>query len=172
MICTDLCVLTNCYHYTDQAMQYHFLCMCVFPATCPDLSIPDNGVITSTYNPTTTPRAVDTMATYSCATGYQMTGLMVRMCTASGWSTGDDPVCTGEGGVLLNSCPVCTLTAICPDLTLSNGVIIYNPSSSPRLEGAMATHFCVIGYQLSSSTTRTCQSDRMWSGSSLTCNSK
>ncbi len=170
MICTDLCALTNCYHYTE-AMQYQSP-MCVFPAICPDLTIPDNGMIS--YNPTTTPRAVDTTATYSCTTGYQMTGLMVRTCTATGWSTGDDPVCTGEGGVLLNSCRVCTLTAICPDLpALVNGVIIYNPSSSPRLEGVMATHGCVTGYQLSSSTTtRTCQSDRMWSGSSLTCDSK
>ncbi len=37
----------------------------------------------------------------------------------------------------------------------------------------MATHSCVTGYQLSSSTTtRTCQSDRMWSGSGLTCQCK
>ena len=34
----------------------------------------------------------------------------------------------------------------------------------------MATHSCATGYQLSSSTTtRTCQSDRMWSGDDITC---
>ncbi len=144
--------------------------MCVFPATCPDLSIPANGVIT--YNPTTTPKAVDTTATYTCTPGYQMTGLMVRTCTATGWSTGDDPVCTGEGDVCICAISVdCkTPTATCPVLTLSNGVISYSPDTSPILEGAMATHSCVTGYQLSSSTTtRTCQSDRMWSGTPLTC---
>ena len=65
--------------------------------------------------------------------------------------------------------------AVCPDLSvLVNGIIIYNPASTLRLQGAMATHFCTVtGYQLSSSTTtRTCQSDRMWSGSSLTCQSE
>ncbi len=71
-------------------------------AVCPDLPVPANGVIT--YTPTTTPRAVDTRAVYTCTTGYQMTGLVVRMCTATGWSStgpGDDPVCTGEGDVFI-----------------------------------------------------------------------
>ncbi|XP_064386406.1 uncharacterized protein LOC135334956 isoform X2 [Halichondria panicea] len=122
---------------------------------CPDIIIPANGVIT--YNPTTTPRDVGSMASYSCTTGYLMTGLAVRMCTVTGWSTGDDPVCT----------------AICPDLpALVNGMIFYNPLSTPRLQGTVARHFCIVtGYQLSSSTTtRTCQSNRTWSGSSLICN--
>ncbi len=61
-------------------------------------------------------------------------------------------------------------TAICPVLTLSNGFIVYDPNSSPVLEGAMATHACVTGYQLSlSPATRICQSDRMWSGDDITC---
>ncbi len=66
------------------------------------------------------------------------------------------------------------LTVICPDLpALDNAVIVYNPTSTPRLQGAMATHSCVTGYTLSSSTTtRTCQSDRMWSEPSLTCQSE
>ncbi len=63
-----------------------------------------------------------------------------------------------------------TPTAICPDLTLTNGGISYSPTSSPILEGAVATHSCVTGYQLSSSpSTRMCQSDRMWSGDDITC---
>ena len=63
-------------------------------SVCPDLTAPDNGGVM--YSHTTTPKAEGSTATYICATGYQMTGLMVRMCTATGWSTGDDPVCTGE----------------------------------------------------------------------------
>ncbi len=33
----------------------------------------------------------------------------------------------------------------------------------------MATYICNTGYQLSSFTTRTCQSDRTWSGDDTTC---
>ncbi len=67
---------------------------------CPDLTLPANGVIT--YTSTTTPRDVGSTATYSCNPGYLMTELTVRTCTPSGWSTGDDPVCTGESDVLFN----------------------------------------------------------------------
>ncbi len=66
-------------------------------------------------------------------------------------------------------------TAICPELpALVKRIIVYSPASTPRLQGAMARHFCTVtGYQLSSfTTTRTCQSNRMWSGSSLTCQSE
>ena len=38
-------------------------------------------------------------------------------------------------------------TAVCLEqLTLVNGGISYNPTSFPRLEGAMATHSCNEGY--------------------------
>ena len=46
---------------------------------------------------------------------------------------------------------------MCPDLpSLTNGVIGYSPSTTPRLEGATATYSCADGYQLSSDITRTC----------------
>ena len=137
---------------------------------CPDLTIPANGALV--YSDITIPRAVGSMATYSCITGYQVTGRMMRTCRVSGWSTGDDPVCTGEGDECICADSVLIVrppTAICPDLTLSNGFISYSPATFPRLEGTTATHSCTTtGYQLSSSTTtRTCQSNRRWSGSSL-----
>ena len=49
--------------------------------------------------------------------------------------------------------------AICSDLPpLTNGVINYSPSTTPRLEGATATYSCASGYQLSSDTlVRTCE---------------
>ena len=61
-------------------------------------------------------------------------------------------------------------TAICLDLTLTNGTIGYNSSdTTPRLEGTVATHSCDIGYGLSNGTERICQSDRTWSGGNITC---
>ena len=142
---------------------------------CPDLSLTNGQVL---YSDPTISRAVSSTATYSCGSGYRISGTAtIRMCTASGWS-GTPPSCLGS----LTDCMILTvilswipfLTAICSDLpTPVNGVIIYSPTSTPRLQGAMATHSCVTGYQLSSSTTtRTCQSDRTWSGSSLTCQSE
>ena len=61
--------------------------------------------------------------------------------------------------------------ATCDDLSLTNGVITYNPASSPRLDGATATHTCNTGYELSGDTVnpRVCQSDRSWSGGDITC---
>ncbi len=145
------------------------MCVVFVAVLCPELTLSNGGIV---YNPATTPRLEGAMATHSCTTGYHMTGLIVRMCTATGWSTGDDPVCAGEGDCVhcANSVDCKTPTAICPDLPISNGGISYNPATTPRLEGAMATHACFTGYQLpSSTTTRTCQSDRTWSGPSLTC---
>ena len=59
----------------------------------------------------------------------------------------------------------------CPDLTVpTNGVIIYSPTTIPRLEGTVATQICLNEYVPSTtSTNRVCLSNRSWSGSALTC---
>ena len=75
--------------------------------------------------------------------------------------------------VYLLSLSLSIYTATCTDLTPpNNGVITYNPTRSPRLQGTTATHNCNTGYKLSGGTVRTCQSDRAWSGGSITCPSK
>ena len=63
--------------------------------------------------------------------------------------------------------------AICDSITLAYGVISYSPSTTPRLEGSVATHSCDKGYGLSLSVrTRTCQPNRTWSGEEITCQRK
>ena len=64
-------------------------------------------------------------------------------------------------------------TAICPVITITNGEISYNPATSPILEGAVATHFCMTGYKPSTTSgpDRVCQSNRAWSGDDIICNS-
>ena len=63
--------------------------------------------------------------------------------------------------------------AICDSLTLDHGVISYSSSTTPRLEGTVATHSCDEGYGLSPSVrARTCQPDRTWSGENITCHGK
>ena len=48
-------------------------------------------------------------------------------------------------------------------------MISHSPDTTPRLEGTVATHSCVVGYALSGGSVRTCQSDRTWSGGNITC---
>ena len=61
-------------------------------------------------------------------------------------------------------------TAVCPGLSVENGVVMYTPSSGPLFENVVANYTCNTGYTLSGDTTRTCGSDRVWSGSDPTCN--
>ncbi len=58
------------------------------------------------------------------------------------------------------------MAAICDNLSIStNGAVSYNPPTTPRLEGTVATYGCVTGYELSPAANRTCGSNRQWSGS-------
>ncbi len=65
-------------------------------------------------------------------------------------------------------------TATCPDLTVpTNGMISYNMGTvSLRPEDTVATYTCVTGYTLNGVSTRTCESDAVWSGSAPVCQGK
>ena len=57
---------------------------------CGALGNPANGVVSksnTTYNST---------ATYSCNTGYTLTGDKIRTCLESGFWSGSAPTCTGK----------------------------------------------------------------------------
>ena len=131
--------------------------------------------------------------TYSCTSGYTLSRSATVSCMSSGfWST--RPTCTGMTRSHDQLWAICThqihelnplsvivracinyllyLAVTCDDLpTLTNGVIIYSTTSSPRPQGATATHNCNTGYELSGGTVnpRVCQSDRTWSGGRITC---
>ena len=70
--------------------------------TCPDVSTLDNGTIV--YSDPTIPRAEDSTVTYSCDTGYGLTGEAVRTCTSSGWN-GTEPRCEGVYRIVFNNYP-------------------------------------------------------------------
>ncbi len=149
--------------------------MCVFftasTTTCTDLMFPTSGMIA--YNmETMNARPLNTVATYTCITGYTVTGGMTRNCGAGGMWSGTNPTCTRKYTHILLFLKAhsytCTAAVGCGPLTaLSNGAIVYTPDSTPILQGAMATHSCNEGY--TGGGTRICQFNRMWSGSSLTC---
>ncbi len=127
--------------------------------------------------------------TYNCNTGYSLSGSAKVTCLASGsWSS--VPSCIGMlyfkntytyifiytytySQEYLNAVNLLNrFTATCDDLILSNGAVIYSLSTIPRLEGTVASFSCNTGYTLSSTTTRTCQSDRQWSESTPVCSCK
>ncbi|XP_064386533.1 sushi, von Willebrand factor type A, EGF and pentraxin domain-containing protein 1-like isoform X2 [Halichondria panicea] len=125
-------------------------------AICKDLNQIVNGDII--FNPDTTPRAEGTTAVYSCVSGYQLSGVNTTTCVDG---------TSGMGGEWTESIPSCR---VCDSLTLTDGVISYSPSTTPRLEGGVAIHSCDEGYGLSPSVrTRTCQPDKTWSGEDVIC---
>ena len=58
-------------------------------------------------------------------------------------------------------------TVVCASLPLTNGMISY--SDPPQGVGSVATHSCDTFNTLNGGSTRTCQSDGIWSGSAPTC---
>ncbi len=64
------------------------------PTTCSDLSTSTNGMIS--YNmETVSLRPVGTVATYTCNTGYTLTGDTTRTCGSDGMWSGKAPTCEG-----------------------------------------------------------------------------
>ena len=59
------------------------------PVVCPSLSPLTNGIVS--YNDLTL--GLNTMATYTCDTGYTLTGDTTRTCGSDGVWSGFDPLC-------------------------------------------------------------------------------
>jgi CUB/sushi domain-containing protein len=114
-------------------------------ANCPALSSPAGGGVSA---PTLT---FGSTATYSCNTGYAMTGTATRMCQSPGTWTGAAPTCT------IKDCGALTAPT---DGTLTATTTTY---------GSTATYACKTGYAASGSVNRTCQADGTWSGTTPTC---
>ncbi len=103
------------------------------PTTCPDLTVPTNGVIS--YNMgTANLRPVDTVATYTCVTGYTLDGDTTRTCGSDGvWSSFSENLffLSGSGsgsgsppnncyGKWNELCTACLLSVSSPNITLKN----------------------------------------------------
>ncbi len=140
-------------------------CSCVIPKitaiTCSALTAIENGMIVYSSD-TTPPYDYGTTAVYECDTGYEIT---------SG-DNSDKASCSGILNIISIIIIISILLALCDDITLTNGRVTYDPTSSPRLEGTTATHNCNSGYVLFGERERMCQSDRTWSGEIVTCNGK
>jgi CUB/sushi domain-containing protein len=114
-------------------------------ANCPALSSPTGGSVSA---PTLT---FGSTATYSCMTGYNLTGSMTRACQADGTWSGAAPTCD-------------------PKDCGAPGAPTHGTVSAPTTTFmSIATYSCTAGYALSGATTRTCQSDQTWSSTVPMC---
>ena len=63
------------------------------PTTCPDLTVPANGMIGYNNMGTASPRPMDIVATFTCDTGYTLKGGTTRTCRSDGMWSGSAPTC-------------------------------------------------------------------------------
>jgi len=91
------------------------------------------------------------VATYSCLTGYSMSGTSTRSCEADGTWSGSAPTCA------IITCP--TLSATSP---LTVNAVAVNI-------GDIATYSCATGFEINGTNTRTCQNDGTWGDAEPTC---
>ncbi|XP_064386347.1 sushi, von Willebrand factor type A, EGF and pentraxin domain-containing protein 1-like [Halichondria panicea] len=123
---------------------------CVTFTPCPTLSPLSDGMIS--YNP------ANSMATYTCDTGYTISGATPITCMSDGTSA----------GTWSPTPPTCTIVT-CPVLTSpTNGAL----STTSRDYLTIAAYSCDTGYILtgnSGSTARQCFVTGQWSGVAPTC---
>ncbi|XP_064386320.1 CUB and sushi domain-containing protein 1-like isoform X2 [Halichondria panicea] len=124
--------------------------------TCPVLTSPTNGVLS------TTSRDYLTIAAYSCDTGYILTGTAARTCQATGeWS---------------RVAPFCSPVDCGPPTNPSNGAVDKSTGTTFMMT---ATYTCNTGYNIVGSESRTCGvngtsgattlTDGVWSPAAPTC---
>ncbi|XP_078589324.1 complement receptor type 2-like [Branchiostoma floridae x Branchiostoma japonicum] len=120
---------------------------------CPTLTAPTNGGL----NPSAGPYVSQQEVTFTCNTGYQLSGTSTSRCRADGTWSSAVPTCTTTGSGIQ-----------CPALTApTNGFV--NQASGPYNFGDIVMFNCNSGYQISSISIRRCQSDGTWSDPVPTC---
>ena len=101
-------------------------------------------------------------ATYTCNTGYNLTGDMTRTCGANGTWSWTALTCDRTLNCFHDLIIIPTYIAVdCGSLSdPGNGIV---DASNTTLMNT-ATYTCNTGYNLTGDTTRTCQANGTWSG--------
>lgn len=137
-VTTRRCLITG--HWTGEAPTCR-------PIKCPDLSSPHYGSVSVSG------LTVGSTASYKCNNGFFLIGTNTRHCLATGYWSGDEPICR----------PI-----ECPKLPAPQ----YGSVSISGLRvGSTATYECNDGFTLVGATTRRCLSTGHWSGGAPSCQS-
>jgi len=122
---------------------------------CPSLSNPLNGTVGSYF------RQIFSVATYSCNTGFVLSGSPTATCQSSGQWT---------------AAPTCiTINGFCPSLSVpSNGLLALSGLNAGSVViGTNANFSCINGYQLVGNPVLTCQNFNgtagLWNFAAPTC---
>eukprot|EP00117_Sycon_ciliatum_P002421 scpid7190/ scgid3720/ Fibrillin-1 len=156
---------------------------------CPELADPANGGV-QVVPPD---RYFMSRAFYTCMQGYSLDGVDIRVCAMQGQWTDKEPRCNdvdecalGNHGCHINANCINTngsymcvclpgyygdgrdcIKITCPQLQpLDNGRIRLSDGNNYQ---SVATHTCMIGYQLAGQRRRVCQNTSAWSGDNPTC---
>ncbi|XP_065899237.1 uncharacterized protein [Dysidea avara] len=129
--------------------------MCI-DTRCHNLTTPSNGKITSCSSGSIGVGYEGDTCSFTCNTGYELTGSDNRTCQSDGSWSGSEAIC---------------IRVPCPLLTdPNNGVITCSLGDDGVPSYEYTCNFtCNTGYELTGSDTRTCQSDGSWSGSETMC---
>ena len=73
-------------------MLLHMMLMYVANVTCPSLTHPNNGMIDCSLGDNNTPNPGETCS-FTCSTGYELTGSDTRTCQNDGSWSGSDAMC-------------------------------------------------------------------------------
>ena len=117
-------------------------------------------------------QSVNSTATYSCNSGYSLEGGdPQRNCQYNGQWDGTAPTCGRfhhQSFKLVSLCSIYTEFIRCPDLTVSNGIVVVSPNDQSL--DSVATYSCNSGYSLEGGDRqRYCQNNGLWNGTAPTC---
>ncbi|XP_065904456.1 P-selectin-like isoform X2 [Dysidea avara] len=123
---------------------------------CNNLTTPSNGVITSCSSDSIGVGYEGDTCSFTCNTGYELTGSHNRTCWSNGNWSGSDDVC---------------IRVSCINLTdPTNGMVTCSlGDDNIATDGDTCNYICDTGYVLSGNAMRTCGSIGMWDGTEPTC---
>ena len=131
---------------------------------CGPPTVPTNGLVDTPNGAT-----FGSTSTYTCDTGYALSGSQSRSCGADGNWTSSEQVCEGVFEVWYHymSLPATIAAVDCGQLTdPDNGLVDTSYGTTFR---STATYTCDTGYALSGSQTRSCGADGNWTSSEPFC---
>ncbi|XP_065909622.1 uncharacterized protein [Dysidea avara] len=129
---------------------------CTIIIQCDNLTTPSNGEMTSCSSGSMGVGYEGDTCSFTCNTGYELTGSDTRTCQSNGSWSGSNNVCQ---------------RVPCISLTDPNNGMVYCSLGDDGISSFEDTcnFTCNTGYELTGSDTRTCQSDGSWSGTESMC---